>query len=263
MSSDNASFAVTYTSISFDLDGPSWGIPLMNAGELYEMYPYKEVAQQGQEAPLSPAYVLDPMELEHHIPVYIPKPVYLEYHVPSDDDIQIEDQPYAADASPSALSPGYIAKSDPEEDTEEDSKEDPFDYAANTDDDEEDEKEESSDDDDEEEEHLAPAVALSAVDPIPSAEDTEPFETDESAATPPPPPTYRTTSKIYHHDPLPLPTPSTSHRVDIPKVELPPRKRLLLTAPTPRFEIRESSTAATARQPRSTVAHRFHYGFVL
>ncbi|GJS63494.1 hypothetical protein Tco_0678058 [Tanacetum coccineum] len=42
---------------------------------------------------------------------------------------------------------------------------------------------------------------------------------------------------------------------------MPPRKRLLLTAPTPRFEIEESSTAA-ARQPRSTVACRVDYGFV-
>ncbi|GJS51317.1 DEAD-box ATP-dependent RNA helicase 7 [Tanacetum coccineum] len=92
MSSNNASSAVTYTSISFDSDGPSWGIPLMNAGELLEMDPYEEIAQQGQAAPLSPAYMLDPMGLDHHIPVYIPKPVYLEFHMPSDDDIQIEDQ---------------------------------------------------------------------------------------------------------------------------------------------------------------------------
>ncbi|GJZ16215.1 hypothetical protein Tco_0551892 [Tanacetum coccineum] len=28
MSSDNASSAITYTSISFDSNGPSWGIPL-------------------------------------------------------------------------------------------------------------------------------------------------------------------------------------------------------------------------------------------
>ncbi|GKG57306.1 hypothetical protein Tco_0584732, partial [Tanacetum coccineum] len=69
----------------------------------------------------------------------------------------------------------------------EDSEEDPIDYVANTNDDEEDEEEEeSSDDDEEEEEHLAHAVALSTVDPVPSAEETEPFETDESAATPPP-----------------------------------------------------------------------------
>ncbi|GKE35958.1 hypothetical protein Tco_1455280 [Tanacetum coccineum] len=121
MSSDNASSAVTYTSISSDSDGPSWGIPLMNAGKHPEMDPYEEVAQQGQAAPLSPTYVPDPIEIKHHIPVYIPEPVYLEYHVPSNDDIEIEDQPYATDASPSTLSLGYIAKTDLEEDPKEDS----------------------------------------------------------------------------------------------------------------------------------------------
>ncbi|GKB73367.1 hypothetical protein Tco_0934779, partial [Tanacetum coccineum] len=133
MSSDNTSSAVTYTSISSDSDGPSWGIPLMNVGELPEMDPYEEVTQQGQATPLSPAYVPDPMGLKHHILVYVPKPVYPEYHVPSNDDIQIKDQPYAADALPSALSLGYIIESDPEEDLEEDSEEDPIDYATDAD----------------------------------------------------------------------------------------------------------------------------------
>nr|GFD63792.1 hypothetical protein [Tanacetum cinerariifolium] len=44
-------------------------------------------------------------------------------------------------------------------------------------------------------------VALTAADQAPSAEETEPletepFETDESAATPPPHPAYRTTARI-------------------------------------------------------------------
>nr|GEU76390.1 reverse transcriptase domain-containing protein [Tanacetum cinerariifolium] len=60
MSSDNAQSAVTYTSISSNSDGPSRGISLMNAGELPEMDPYEEVAQQGQAHPLSPAYVEEP-----------------------------------------------------------------------------------------------------------------------------------------------------------------------------------------------------------
>ncbi|GKC86496.1 hypothetical protein Tco_1147145, partial [Tanacetum coccineum] len=63
------------------------------------------------------------------------------------------------------------------------------------------------------------------------------------------------------HHPLPLPAPSTSRIADIPEAELPPQKRLLLTAPTPRFEIGESSTAAV-RQSRSTMARRVNYGFV-
>ncbi|GKC50565.1 hypothetical protein Tco_1073310 [Tanacetum coccineum] len=92
MSSYNALFAVTYTSISSDSNRLSWDIPLVNAGELPEIDPYEEVAQKGQAHPLSPAYVPDPMELDEHVPVYVSEP---EYHAPSDDDIQVEDQPYA------------------------------------------------------------------------------------------------------------------------------------------------------------------------
>nr|GEY06734.1 hypothetical protein [Tanacetum cinerariifolium] len=88
ISSDNAQCAVTYRSISSDSDGPSWGIPLMNAGEFLKMDPYEEVAQQGQAHPLSPAYVPDPVELDKHVPVYVPEPKHPEYHAPSDDDIQ-------------------------------------------------------------------------------------------------------------------------------------------------------------------------------
>nr|GFD43906.1 hypothetical protein [Tanacetum cinerariifolium] len=51
-------------------------------------------------------------------------------------------------------------------------------------------------DEEEEEEHPAPVdsvvVAQTAADQAPSAEETEPFETDESVATPPPHPAYRT-----------------------------------------------------------------------
>ncbi|GKF64344.1 hypothetical protein Tco_0187792, partial [Tanacetum coccineum] len=111
MSSDNASSVVTYTSISSDSNGPSWGIPLMNVGELLEMDPYEEVAQQGQAPPLSPTNVPDPMELDEHVPVYVLEPEHPEYHVPSDDDIQVEDQPFVDDSSPTAKSLGYIADS--------------------------------------------------------------------------------------------------------------------------------------------------------
>nr|GFB47529.1 hypothetical protein [Tanacetum cinerariifolium] len=58
-----------------------------------------------------------------------------------------------------------------------------------------DEEESSEDEEDEEEEHPAPAdfvvVAPTTADQDPSAKETEPFETDESAATPPPHPAYR------------------------------------------------------------------------
>ncbi|GKA41050.1 hypothetical protein Tco_0733643, partial [Tanacetum coccineum] len=46
-----------------------------------------------------------------------------------DEEIEgpMTDQPLSADASPTALSPGYIANSDPEEDKE-DPEEDPADH---------------------------------------------------------------------------------------------------------------------------------------
>ncbi|GKG57999.1 hypothetical protein Tco_0589610, partial [Tanacetum coccineum] len=64
------------------------------------------------------------------------------------------------------------------------------------------------------------------------------------------------------HHPLPLPAPSTSRRADIPESDILPRKRLLLTAPTLRFEVGESYIVDVARQPGSTVARRVDYSFV-
>ncbi|GJT24252.1 ribonuclease H-like domain-containing protein [Tanacetum coccineum] len=85
----------------------------------------------------------------------------------SDEELEepMEDQPLPADASPTALSPGYIADSDPEKD-EEDPEEDPADYPADRGDNDDNESSDDDDDDDdveEEEEHLAladPSVVL-------------------------------------------------------------------------------------------------------
>ncbi|GJQ97800.1 putative reverse transcriptase domain-containing protein [Tanacetum coccineum] len=82
----------------------------------------------------------------------------------SDEEIEgpMKDQPLSADASPTALSPGYIANSDPEEDKE-DPEEDPADYPADggdnydnesSDDDNDDDDVEKDKEDEEEEEHL-------------------------------------------------------------------------------------------------------------
>ncbi|GKD83115.1 hypothetical protein Tco_1349954 [Tanacetum coccineum] len=103
---------------------------------------------------------------------------------------------------PDIGSPGvaYIPESAPEEDDGEDPKEDLVDYPADGGDDGDDEDEPSDDDEDkevdieadgkEEEEHPAPAdstvIALPTINQASSAEETEPFETDESAAIPPP-----------------------------------------------------------------------------
>nr|GEV48842.1 hypothetical protein [Tanacetum cinerariifolium] len=80
-------------SISSDSDGPSWGIPLMNAGEFMEMDSYEEVAQKGQAHPLSPAYVPDPMELDEHVPIHDPEEDPNEEHEPKDDDKDLEEDP--------------------------------------------------------------------------------------------------------------------------------------------------------------------------
>ncbi|GJX55180.1 hypothetical protein Tco_0285077 [Tanacetum coccineum] len=128
--------------------------------------------------------VPDPLELAEHVPVYVPDPSTQKYHAPSDDDIQVEDQPYAEDASPTAESPGYIADSDSmEEDTDADS----IDFFKDDDDDDDtDDKDEEPTEDEEEEEHPAPVDSsmVPVVDPVPSAGDTEAFKTDESAPTP-------------------------------------------------------------------------------
>ncbi|GJW04409.1 hypothetical protein Tco_1563265, partial [Tanacetum coccineum] len=73
--------------------------------------PYLEAALQ---APPSPEYVPGPEEPEHAPP----SPDYVLGAEHIDDEIVAEDQPYAEDASPIALSPDYVPESDPEADPE-------------------------------------------------------------------------------------------------------------------------------------------------
>ncbi|GJW08176.1 hypothetical protein Tco_1570599 [Tanacetum coccineum] len=152
---------------------------------------------------------------------FLTGPVYPDFMPPEDDVLPAEEQPLPAAVSPTADSPGYIIEFDLEEDPEED-------------------QEEDDEDEEEQEEHLAPADSV-------------------------PPPAHRTTARTPPLLPIPLPTsspplllPSIDHRAGIPEVELPPRKRLCI-APGPRFEIRESSSAPTARPTRG---FRRDYGFV-
>ncbi|GKE28888.1 hypothetical protein Tco_1444272 [Tanacetum coccineum] len=131
----------------------------------------------------------------------------------------MEDQSYVVTDSPVALSPGYVANSDPEEDPEEDSEDDLVDYPADggdgddddsSNDDEEEEEAFKEEEAEEEEEHLALADSIVApvVDHVPSSKETEPFETDESAATPPSPLACRTTARISIRPEAPMPFPS-------------------------------------------------------
>nr|GEV34085.1 putative reverse transcriptase domain-containing protein [Tanacetum cinerariifolium] len=219
----------------------------MDVSELLEMDPYKEVAQQGQAPPLSPAHVPDPIELDEHVPVYVPDPKHPEYHEPSDDDMQVEDQPYADDALPIAESLGHIADSKLME-------EDSIDYPDEPDDDDDDPKQ------DPEEDHTDyPADGG-------DAGDTETFETDESAPTPRSP---QTRARIAEHDAAPIPPTSPaydqaplSHRTtmicmrdDILDEDMSPRRRFVLTTPSPGCDVAESFAAAT-RPPRGQAADR-------
>ncbi|GJX40762.1 putative reverse transcriptase domain-containing protein [Tanacetum coccineum] len=248
----------------------------------------------GPEHPPFPDYVPGPKHPPSPVEVpYVPKPEYPEYLVPADVEAPLEDQPL------------------PDEDPEEDPEEDHADYPADGGDDDDEPSDDDDDDtdyeykepfkdedDDEEEEHLAPAdsFVVPIVDPVPSAEDTEAFETDESVPTPrspqtkvpfaqthlrraqktiPSPPRLPKPSSIHlpPHVPTSLPLPSSplpplpvslfipppvDCREDIPEAELPPCKRLCLTAPTSRYEVGESSTAA----PRPTGVHRADYRFI-
>nr|GEW25178.1 reverse transcriptase domain-containing protein [Tanacetum cinerariifolium] len=262
-----SSSTVTYMSISSNSDLPSWGFHLIFDVE-----------------PQSPEAALQSLEQAPPSHIYVPSPEYPKYLAPSDDKIPVEDQPLPADASPTDLSPGYVADSHPlEEDPKEDPQEDLADYPANEGEDEEEESSKDDDDDveeaskddkeEEEEKHLAMAdFTLPAIDPVPIAEETEPFKTNESARiveyasapTPPLPSPLTSYSSLLPQIPSPLILllspplhvlspplllPSIAHRSDIPEADMPSRKRCVLLLPLPE-EVNERVTnlAATQRQ---------------
>ncbi|GJR03176.1 hypothetical protein Tco_0526160 [Tanacetum coccineum] len=257
------------------------------------VYGYDGLPMQPVALP-SPDYVSGP---EHPpSPDYVPGPEHPHSHV--------EDQPLPADASPTALSLGYVADSDPNKDPKEDPEEDHADYPADggdgddepfDDDDDGDDNDDEDEDDDEEEEHLALAdsFVVSVVDPVPLTRDIEAFESDKARKTIRLEPTMSASieARIAKHaaaptpplpmssPPLPLPSPlttgptdagvplgyraarirmrallpSTSHRIDILKVEMSPRKRACFTTSAPRLEVGESLAAGAARQSGPTL----------
>nr|GEY84485.1 putative reverse transcriptase domain-containing protein [Tanacetum cinerariifolium] len=294
--SDSEDSTITYTTVSSPFRGLSdIGSPGVDGQPMMPEDPYAFVVAAFQ-ASTSPDNVSGPKYPPS--PEFIPELVYPEF-MPAEDDILLaEEQPLPAAASPTTESSGYIDVSnpneDPKEDPEDDPEEDPADYPADggdegddedesSDDDEDDdidikgdeEEDESSDDDkdddidiegdEEEDKYLAPTdsitVALPAIDHAPSTEETEPFETDESAATPPPHPAY-----LIPSPPLPLlsppPTDPTyeeaplgyraarlrwnAERVEIPKADMSLRKRLC-TAHTSTYELGKSSAVVAAR----------------
>ncbi|GJY57982.1 retrovirus-related pol polyprotein from transposon TNT 1-94 [Tanacetum coccineum] len=267
----SSSSTVTYTSVYTDSETGRvfWGADeeLSDGGSpRFIVYGYDRLPMQ-PVAPPSPDYVPGP---EYPLsPDYVSHPKHPHSPV----------EPLPIDASPTALSLGYVTDSDPDEDPEDDLKEDHADYPADggdnddepsddDDDDTDDEDEEpfEDEDDNDKEEHLAQtdSSAIPIVDPIPSAGDKYAFETDEAAPTPVPSPRRHTgmmsvrpqtpipfpsEAEVERLLALPIPPPSPlSPREDTPKAELPPYKRLCLTTPTSRNEVGESSTAA----PRPT-----------
>nr|GEV30133.1 reverse transcriptase domain-containing protein [Tanacetum cinerariifolium] len=218
----------------------------MNANELPDMDLYEEVAQQGQVPPLSPTYVPDPIELGEHVPVYVREPKHPEYHAPADDDIQVEDQSHADNASLTAESRGYIVDLDSiGEDENKDPKEDPG---------EEHEPEDDNEDPEEDPNKSLRMRILRRRSPLRVL-----MRLNRSR---------RTRLLLHHHHidtitPFPLPPTSPAYnqallghrsamirrKDDIPEEDMPPWRRFVFTTPLPGCNVAESSAAA-ARAPR-------------
>nr|GFA60831.1 hypothetical protein [Tanacetum cinerariifolium] len=176
---------------------------------------------------------------------------------------------------PYVESPEYVPESDleayPEEDDDEDPEEDHVDYPADGGDDGDNEEGSLEDDEDddmdieanEDEEHPSPAdsvvVALPATDQAPSAKETEPFETDESAATPPPHLAYRMPARISIPAPLPVPAWSDSEVArliaisDAPSSGIPPP--LPISAPTSSPPLQLPSASHREDRPEREVGY--------
>ncbi|GJY45281.1 hypothetical protein Tco_0434344, partial [Tanacetum coccineum] len=191
---------VTYTEVSSPFEDLSdIGSPRADDQEYLELpwMPEDSYVEASLQALPSLDYVSGPKEPEQAPP----SPDYCPGIEHADDEI-------------------FDPEADLKEDDDEDPEEDPVDYPTDggddgdneegsSEDDEDDDMDIKADDDEEEEEYLAPVdsviVALPATDQALSAEETKPFETDESTATPPPHPAYRVTARI--SIPAPVPTP--------------------------------------------------------
>ncbi|GKE87178.1 hypothetical protein Tco_1564653 [Tanacetum coccineum] len=214
--SNSEDSTVTYTAVSSPfVDLPDIRSPRVDGPPVMPEDPYAYVVAAFQ-APSSLDYMSGPKYPP--LPEFVSEPVYPEFMPLEDEILLTKEQPLPAAVLHTADSPGYVNESDHGEDQEEDDDKDPEEDPADEGDDGYDEDESSDDkededvdieEDEEEEEHPAPAdsivIALPAVDPAPSAEETDSFETDESAATPPPHPTYRVTARISIRDESPTP----------------------------------------------------------
>ncbi|GJU30777.1 putative reverse transcriptase domain-containing protein [Tanacetum coccineum] len=255
-------------------DLPDIGSPGVDGPLVMPEDPYAYVVGAFQALP-SPDYVSGPEYPP--LPEFVLELVYPEFMPPEDEILLDKEQPLPTTVSPTTDSPGY----------------DPADYPADEGDDGDDEDESSDDDEDEdvdiegdeeEEEHPTPTdsitVALPAVDQAPSAEDTDPFETDESAATPPPHPVYWVTARILIRDepPTPLwsdtevarllaihtppPSPLSPWSSPLPQIPSPPLPPILsplpvspplpVSSPPPASPIRSADTPPSGTPPSGT-----------
>nr|GEV54165.1 putative reverse transcriptase domain, ribonuclease H-like domain, aspartic peptidase domain protein [Tanacetum cinerariifolium] len=192
----SADSAITYTSVHYE--ARSWSIP---SEDLYE-----EAAQQLlEQAPRSPEYVPDFIELEDHVPTHILE--HREDLVPAVDEAPLEAYiPEFASAPTPPLPPSFLSSCIRPP-------------------------------------HTRAAMAQMRV-AVPST-----YHSLLPSGTPP-------------LLPIPLPVPSASHKAEIPKADMPPWKRLLLTTPRLGCKVRESSNAAAARQPGPTMARSVDCSFV-
>ncbi|GJZ31554.1 hypothetical protein Tco_0576601 [Tanacetum coccineum] len=234
MSSDSASSEVTYTSISSHGDPLAWAVDFFRLQE----------PDSPEAAPAPPDDVPGPEEPSRH----------------RSRQTTYQDQ---------TLSPGYVAESDLEEDSEDGPVDYPADGGNNDDDDssddDEEEDEEASEEEEakeEEEEHLAPAdsVVAPVVDHVPHSEETEPFETDESAATPPSPPACRTTARISIRPEAPILLPPEEEVERLLALPTPPPSPLISLSP-PSAEERLARCLAAPALPSSPLPRLPHlYG---
>nr|GEW91385.1 hypothetical protein [Tanacetum cinerariifolium] len=247
----SASSAVTYTSVYTDSEPGRvfWGADeeLSDGGSpRVIVYEYDGFLMQ-PVAPPSPNYI--PGLKEPHTPP-VPQdedehePMFIQLHDHDYDEhvLPAEEQPLPLTDSPTAELPRYVTESDPEEDPEEyeddDTEDGPVDYPMDGVDDEDDDDgdlfgddaddEDEDEDEEEEEEHLASALIDAVTTTLPSP--------------PLPPPLY-------------IPPP-VDRKDDVPKNEMPPRKRLCLSNLGSRYLVGESSTA------RPTRGRGIDYGFV-
>ncbi|GKE72098.1 hypothetical protein Tco_1534139 [Tanacetum coccineum] len=162
---------------------------------------------------------------------------------PEDEVLLAEEQLLHVAVSPTTYSPGYIPESDPEKDPTDylaDRGDNDDDESSNDDEDDDDDVKEDKDDEEEEEEHSTPAdstvVALPAVDHAPSAEETDPFETDESTATPRLHHAYGVTACISIRDEPPTPFWSDTEVARLLVIPTPPPSPLSLwSSPLPQI----------------------------